>query len=145
NLAVALAGVPLVRRLNDPPDQNRHERQAFGAIDLLIHRCGDADGGRAGDLLEPAADRVLETVGAVEVGRDQSDEAGHEPDDQQGDEKLLLQAACSEHTVPRRSCACLATRDQRRTMPHLRLYFAIRYRSVLRVTFSSRLASETLP
>jgi hypothetical protein len=38
---------------------------------------------------------MLETIRAVEIGRNERDNAGHDADDQEGHEKLLLQAAGS--------------------------------------------------
>ena len=53
------------------------------AIDLIIHHHFNAAGSRRGELLKAVADGALETMGAVEIGGEQGNDAGREPDDQE--------------------------------------------------------------
>ena len=69
--------------------------QVWGPYDFHIDGTRNPDGSGPCDFLEATSDRMFETIGAVEVGGDECDDAGHNAGNHEGHEKLLLQAAGS--------------------------------------------------
>ena len=96
---------PMVSHIGGLHRPTHHERgspQMARSIDFVINHHLDATRGRRRDLLEAIADRVLESLCAVQVCGKQRHDPGREPDDQEGGNKFFLKTASSPTDFHRR-------------------------------------------